>query len=68
MDYRQTYRFFVDFDYAMGRSITRYGFMIQGCAGSSEAIMLHMRALLTTEAVYMTLTEAATEAIWLKGL
>ncbi|GJW40889.1 zinc finger, CCHC-type containing protein [Tanacetum coccineum] len=26
---------FVDFDYAMGRSITRYGFMIQGCAGKS---------------------------------
>ncbi|GJT88627.1 hypothetical protein Tco_1070344 [Tanacetum coccineum] len=25
---------FVDFDYAMGRSITRYEFMIQGCAGS----------------------------------
>ncbi|GJV40884.1 zinc finger, CCHC-type containing protein [Tanacetum coccineum] len=25
---------FVDFDYAMGRSITKYGLMIQGCAGS----------------------------------
>ncbi|PWA75814.1 hypothetical protein CTI12_AA215500 [Artemisia annua] len=66
---------FVDFDYAMGRSITvmgrsiaRYEFMIQGCAGSSEAMMLHMEALSTTKAAYMTLTEAAKEAIWLKGL
>ena len=61
---------FVDFDYAMGRSITvmgrsstRYGFMIQGCAGSSEAMMLHIEALSTTEAAYMTLMEAAKEAI-----
>ncbi|PWA85931.1 hypothetical protein CTI12_AA145060 [Artemisia annua] len=53
----------VDFDYAMGRSITRYGFMIQGCAESSEAMMLHMEALSTTEAAYMTLMEAAKEAI-----
>ncbi|GKD69405.1 hypothetical protein Tco_1323495 [Tanacetum coccineum] len=66
---------FVDFDYAigrsitvMGRSITRYGLMIQGCAGSLEATMLHMMALLPTEAGYMTLTEAAKEAIRLKGL
>ena len=53
----------VDFDYAMGRSITRFGFMIQGCAESSEAMMLHMEALSTIEAAYMTLTEAAKEAI-----
>lgn len=52
----------------MGRSITRYGFMIQGCARSSKAMMLHIEALSTTEAAYMTLTEAAKEAIWLKGL
>ncbi|GKC39338.1 hypothetical protein Tco_1051722, partial [Tanacetum coccineum] len=59
---------FVDSDYAMGRSITRYGFMIQGCAGSWKAYVQHMEALSTTEATYMTLTEAANEAIWLKGL
>ncbi|GKB27811.1 hypothetical protein Tco_0867212 [Tanacetum coccineum] len=66
---------FVDFDYTMGRSITvmgrsitRYELMIQGCAGSREAMMLHMMALSLTEAGYMTLTEAAKEAIWLKGL
>lgn len=66
---------FVDFDYAMGRSITvmgrsitRYGFMIQRCARSSEATMLHIKALSTTEAAYMTFTEAVKEAIWLKGL
>ncbi|PWA87821.1 WRKY7 [Artemisia annua] len=83
MDYRQTFdhglqtdvQVFVDFDYTMGRSITvmgrsitRYGFMMQGCAGSSEAMMLHMEALSTTEAAYMTIKEAAKEAIWLKGL
>ncbi|GKD06403.1 hypothetical protein Tco_1181377, partial [Tanacetum coccineum] len=59
---------FVDSDYAMGRSITRYGFMIQGCAGSWKAYVQHMKALSTTEAAFMTLTEAAKEAIWLKGL
>ncbi|GJR62172.1 hypothetical protein Tco_1504334 [Tanacetum coccineum] len=66
---------FVDFDYTMGRSITvmgrsitRYGLMIQGCVGSWEAMMMHMMALSPTEAGYMTLTEAAKEAIWLKGL
>ncbi|GJZ76973.1 hypothetical protein Tco_0641645 [Tanacetum coccineum] len=31
-------------------------------------MMLHMMALSTTEAAYMTLTDAAKEAIWLKGL
>ncbi|GKG21498.1 hypothetical protein Tco_0384093 [Tanacetum coccineum] len=52
----------------MGRSITRYGLMIQRCTGSREVMRLHMMALSTTEARYMTLTEAAKEAIWLKGL
>ncbi|GJW06329.1 hypothetical protein Tco_1568752 [Tanacetum coccineum] len=33
-----------------------------------EAMMLQMMALSPTEAGYMTLTEAAKEAIWLKGL
>nr|GFA63123.1 zinc finger, CCHC-type [Tanacetum cinerariifolium] len=59
---------FMDFDYAMGRSITRYELMIQGCAGSWEAMMLHIMALSPTEAGYMTLTKAAKEAIRLKGL
>nr|GEY13719.1 retrovirus-related Pol polyprotein from transposon TNT 1-94 [Tanacetum cinerariifolium] len=59
---------FVDFDYAMGRSITRYEFMILGCAGSLKANLQHMEALSTTEAEYMALTEAVKEAIWLKGL
>ncbi|PWA45164.1 subtilisin-like protease SBT1.8 [Artemisia annua] len=65
----------MDFNYAMGRSttvmdrsITTYEFMVQGCAGSWEAMMLHMMALSTTVAAYMTLTKAAKEAIWLKGL
>ncbi|GKD92136.1 hypothetical protein Tco_1371973, partial [Tanacetum coccineum] len=34
----------------------------------AEAMMLHMMALSPTKAGYMTLTEAAKEAIWLKGL
>ncbi|GJW95354.1 hypothetical protein Tco_0175026 [Tanacetum coccineum] len=66
---------FVDFDYAMGRSITLmgrsitgYGSMIQGCTGSWKAYVQHIEALSTTEAAYMTFTEAAKEAIWLKGL
>nr|GFC76059.1 zinc finger, CCHC-type [Tanacetum cinerariifolium] len=62
----QTYvQVFVDFDYAMGRSITamgrsitRYRFMILGCAGSLKANLQHMEAFPTTEAGYMTFTEA----------
>ncbi|GJU16467.1 hypothetical protein Tco_1144433 [Tanacetum coccineum] len=37
-------------------------------ASADVAMMLHMMALSPTEAGYMTLTEAANEAIWLKGL
>ncbi|GKB35063.1 zinc finger, CCHC-type containing protein [Tanacetum coccineum] len=59
---------FVDFDYAIGRSITWYGLMIQGCTMSWEAILQHMEALLTTEAVYIIIMEAEKEAISLKGL
>nr|GEU98558.1 hypothetical protein [Tanacetum cinerariifolium] len=59
---------FVDFDYAMCRSITRYGFMILGCPGSLKANLQHMKALPTTEAGYMTFTEAWKKKIWLKGL
>ncbi|PWA50631.1 copalyl pyrophosphate synthase 1 [Artemisia annua] len=36
--------------------------------GSLKAILLHMVALLSTEAEYMTLMEAVNEDIWLKGL
>nr|GEY79562.1 zinc finger, CCHC-type [Tanacetum cinerariifolium] len=65
----QTYvQVFVAFDYAMGRSITRYGFMILGCARSLKANLQHMKALSTTKAGYMTFTEAWKKKIWLKGL
>nr|GFA92481.1 S-adenosylmethionine carrier 1, chloroplastic/mitochondrial [Tanacetum cinerariifolium] len=65
----QTYvQVFVDFDYAMGRSITRYGFMILGCTGSLKANLQHMKALPTTEVGYMTFTEAWKKKMWLKGL
>ncbi|GJY64664.1 hypothetical protein Tco_0466124, partial [Tanacetum coccineum] len=37
-------------------------------AYADVAMRLHIMALPTTEAAYMTLTEAAKEAIWLKGL
>ncbi|GJV17679.1 retrovirus-related pol polyprotein from transposon TNT 1-94 [Tanacetum coccineum] len=64
----------VDFDHAMGRLITimgrsiiRYGLMIQGCARSWEAMMPHMMTLSATEAEYMTLTEVVKEVIWLNG-
>nr|GEU72043.1 zinc finger, CCHC-type [Tanacetum cinerariifolium] len=47
---------FVDFDYAIGRSITvmsrsiiGYGLMILGCAGSWKANLQHLKALSTTE-------------------
>ncbi|GKD62564.1 hypothetical protein Tco_1300073 [Tanacetum coccineum] len=56
----QTYvQVFLDFDYAMGisitvmgRYITGYGLMILGCAGSFKANLQHMEALSTTEAGY----------------
>ncbi|GJU26880.1 zinc finger, CCHC-type containing protein [Tanacetum coccineum] len=66
---------FVDFDYAMGRSITvmsrsitGYGLMILRCAGSLKANLQYMESLLTTKAGYMTFTEAWKKEIWLKGL
>nr|GEV99816.1 retrotransposon protein, putative, Ty1-copia subclass [Tanacetum cinerariifolium] len=63
---------FVDADYAKdpdkGRSITGYVFMVHGCVVSWKATLQHVVALSTTEAEYMTLTEAVKESIWLKGL
>ena len=52
----------------MGRSIIMYGFMIQECAVSWEAMLWHMMTLLTTEAEYMTLAGELKENTWLKGL
>nr|GFC10956.1 putative polyprotein [Tanacetum cinerariifolium] len=67
--------FFVDFDYAMGRSITvmsrsitGYRLMILGCAGSLKVNLYHIEALSATEARYMTFTKARKKKIWLKGL
>nr|GEY83601.1 zinc finger, CCHC-type [Tanacetum cinerariifolium] len=45
-----------------------YGLMILGCAECLKANLQHMEALLTTEAGYMTFTEAWKKKIWLKGL
>ncbi|GKF11155.1 hypothetical protein Tco_0049081 [Tanacetum coccineum] len=41
--------------------------MSQGCVVSWKATLQHVVALLTIEAEYMALTEAAKEAIWLRG-
>ncbi|GJY28760.1 hypothetical protein Tco_0404527 [Tanacetum coccineum] len=63
---------FVDSDYVKdpdkGRSITGYAFLVRGCVVSWKATLQHVVALSTTEAEYMTLTEAVKEAIWLRGL
>ncbi|GJU99095.1 hypothetical protein Tco_1328366 [Tanacetum coccineum] len=63
-DLQTNVQFFVDFDYAMGRSITvmsrstiGYGLILR-CAGSLKANLQHMEDLSTTEAGYMTFTEA----------
>ncbi|GKC50392.1 hypothetical protein Tco_1073137, partial [Tanacetum coccineum] len=39
-----------------------------GCVVSWKATLQYVVALSTTEAEYMTLTEAVKEAIWLRGL
>nr|GEW63788.1 zinc finger, CCHC-type [Tanacetum cinerariifolium] len=52
----------------MGSADVGYGLMILGCAGSLKANLQHMKALLTTEAGYMTFTEAWKKKIWPKGL
>nr|GEZ26700.1 zinc finger, CCHC-type [Tanacetum cinerariifolium] len=45
-----------------------YGLMILGCAGSLKANLQDMKALSTTEAGYMTFTEAWKKKIWPKRL
>nr|GEW14427.1 zinc finger, CCHC-type [Tanacetum cinerariifolium] len=45
-----------------------YGLMILGYARSLKATLQNMEALSTTEAKYMTFTEAWKKKIWLKGL
>ncbi|KAG8481139.1 hypothetical protein CXB51_025904 [Gossypium anomalum] len=63
---------YVDADFAgdldRRRSLTGYVFTIGGCAISWKATLQTTVALSTTEAEYMTITEACKEAIWLKGL
>ncbi|GKB91329.1 retrovirus-related pol polyprotein from transposon TNT 1-94 [Tanacetum coccineum] len=51
-----------------GRSITGYVFIVLGCVVSWKATLQHVVALSTTEVMYMTLTKAVKESIWLKGL
>ncbi|PHU29366.1 hypothetical protein BC332_01459 [Capsicum chinense] len=61
---------YVDSDFAgdhdKRRSLTGYVFTIGGCAISWKVILQTTVALSTTEAEYMTITEAFKEAIWLK--
>ena len=63
---------FCDSDYACDldrrRSLTGYVFTLSEYAVSWKATLQFTVALSTTEAEYMALTEAAKEAIWLKGL
>ncbi|KAG8473150.1 hypothetical protein CXB51_035082 [Gossypium anomalum] len=63
---------YVDADFAgdldRRRSLTGYVSTIGGCAISWKATLQTTVALSTTEAEYMTITEACKEAIWLKGL
>ncbi|KAK3012368.1 hypothetical protein RJ639_012260 [Escallonia herrerae] len=63
---------FVDFDYAgdldSRRSTTGYVFTFYGGPICWKSVLQSTTALSTTEAEYMALTEAAKEALWLKGL
>ena len=63
---------YVDSDYARDinkrRSLTGYVFTIRGCAISWKVTLKSTIALSTTEAEYMTVTEACKKALWLKGL
>ncbi|PHT45001.1 hypothetical protein CQW23_14159 [Capsicum baccatum] len=55
-------------DHDKRRSLIGYVFTIGGCAISWKATLQTMVALSTSEAVYMAITEAFKEAIWLKSL
>lgn len=63
---------FVDADYAGGmddrRSTPGYVFALAGGPICSRSMVQLLVALSTTESEYMTVTEAAKEALWLKGL
>lgn len=63
---------YVDSDYAgdldKRRSLTGYVFMLLGCAISWKAVLQSTVALSTTKAEYLATTEAAKEALWLRGL
>ena len=48
------------------RSLTRYVFIVGGCAISWKTALQTTVALSTTETEYMTITQACKEAIWLK--
>ena len=62
---------FSDLDFAgdldWRRSLTGYVFQLCGSCVSWKATLQHTIALSTTEAEFMSLTEAAKEAIWLHG-
>jgi len=63
---------YVDSDYAGNldsrRSMTGYAFMFSGGPVCWKSTLQDTVALSTTEAEYMAVTEAAKEAVWLKGL
>lgn len=63
---------FVDSDYAgdLDARISTTGFVYTFCGGCIcwRSVLQSTEALSTTEAEYMTLTEASKEALWLKGL
>lgn len=63
---------FCDSDYAADldrrRSLSGYTFLSGGCAISWKSSLQKVVVLSTTESEYISLTEAAKEASWLKGL
>ena len=50
------------------RSLTSYLFTFEGTVMSWKALLQHATPLSTTEAKYMTISEAIKESIWLKGI